>query len=123
MANSEYLRDMIVQRTLLSDDMLPEGAWVSLHIADPGVDGASELGGGEYVRQRAALVRTAIGVVSNSNDMKFPRLPATVVTHLGLWDAPDGGRFLAGAPVLEPQRTLDNQSLTLDSTYLVMRFL
>lgn len=59
---------------------------VSLHTADPGTTGASEVTGGGYSRKTATFGATALGDFSdNDADITFTNLPSCTVTHVGLW--------------------------------------
>ena len=58
---------------------------VSLHTADPGETGASEVSGGTYVRQVPSF--SAAGSKSKTTDaeIEFTLMPACTITHLGVW--------------------------------------
>lgn len=80
------------------------GRYVSLHTADPGNTGASEIstgGGSAYARQAAVFAQTGNNPRSAKNNatVEFP-VAATAwgtITHFGLWDAVAAGNFLGGA--------------------------
>ena len=98
----------------------PANFYLSLHTADPGATGASEVGTGVgYARQIAAFIAPADEVVMvNGNDivtsggtsLTLKRIsnsaiitfgPASgggfgEVTHLGIWTASTGGTFVEG---------------------------
>jgi len=94
---SSYWRDAIV-------DILTSGGagvsqvtpYVSLHTADPGLTGASEVGGGSYARQSVAFSAASGGSTSNTAAVRFEDMPGVTVTHVGIWDAVSGGNFLYG---------------------------
>ena len=70
-------------------------AYASLHSADPGTTGTSEISGGSPGYARKALSWTAgavDGVVTASATFDVPASTAT--THAGLWTASTGGTFL-----------------------------
>jgi hypothetical protein len=72
--------------------------YVSLHTADPGDTGASEVAGGAYARQGPVAFANAGNnptVASNSAIVTFPVAIAAwgTVTHFGLWDALAAGNF------------------------------
>jgi hypothetical protein len=74
--------------------------YVSLHTADPGTTGASEVTGGSYARQ--AIVFTATGgggntIISNGAQ-NFTGMPAEAsgVPYLGIYSASSGGTYLGG---------------------------
>ena len=73
-------------------------AFVSLHSADPGSTGASEVTGGAYARQGPVAFSEAGNeptVASNSAILTFPQATAAwgVVSYFGLWTAASGGTF------------------------------
>jgi len=73
---------------------------ISLHTADPGTTGASEVVGGSYARQSVTWGTAASGTKSNSADLVF-QIPAGVtITHVGGWD---GTTFRGGGELAAPQ--------------------
>ena len=70
---------------------------VSLHTADPGTTGTSEVTGGAYARQTIAWAAASNGskVTTGSPAATLP-VPAGTVTHFGLWSASTGGTFYGG---------------------------
>lgn len=67
---------------------------VSLHSADPGGAGTSELSGGSYARKTPAYSAAANGQADLSGNLVFD-IPAGVsVSHYGLWA---GATFYGGA--------------------------
>ena len=73
---------------------------VSLHTADPGTTGTSEVTGGSPAYARKAATWTAgtvDGVVTVTVTFDVPA--STTVTHVGLWTALTGGSFLDKAAV------------------------
>lgn len=77
--------------------------FVSLHTADPGETGASEVVGGSYARQQADFAAAAGGATSNAAAVEFTGMPAVTVTHVGIWDAVTVGNFLWGGPLTTPR--------------------
>ncbi len=70
--------------------------WMSLHTADPGETGASEVTGGSYARQSTAFDVASAGATANSAVEVFANMPAVTVTHVGCFDASTSGNFLWG---------------------------
>ncbi len=71
------------------------GGWVSLHTADPGTTGASEVAGGSpaYARKQTTWTGGASdGVVAGS--AVSIDVPAGTYTHVGIWSASTAGTFL-----------------------------
>lgn len=78
-------------------------SWVSLHTADPGTTGASEVSGGSYARaQTTWSAGISDGIVSGSEVTAL--LAAGTYTHVGLWSASTGGTFY-GSVAISPALT------------------
>lgn len=73
--------------------------YVSLHTANPGPSGASEVSGGAYARQGSTFSQSGSNptTASNADLMTFPQASAPwgTITHFGVWDAVSGGNLLA----------------------------
>lgn len=89
----------------------PTGIYASLHDADPGETGASEISGNGYARVScgigAANWTRSSSTVSNDNALTFTgATPSTwgTITYFGLWDAVSGGNFIGGG-ALDTSRT------------------
>lgn len=84
----------------------PAGRYVSLHSADPGETGASELATANgYARQAAAFDAAAAGVTQNNGAVTFTNTGSawSAATHFGVWDAVSGGNFLGGGALAAPK--------------------
>jgi len=69
------------------------GGLISLHTADPGVTGASEVAGGAYARLTTTWAGGAVDGVVQGSQVEFDApASATTVTHIGCRSA--GGTFL-----------------------------
>jgi len=93
----------------------PTRVYASLHTADPGNTGASEVGTGawpSYIRVDPAggaamttgFSAAASKATTNLKDLIFAANDGAApisVSHVGLWDAPTGGNFLFAAPVVD----------------------
>lgn len=73
--------------------------YLSLHSADPGTTGASELSAGGYARQALVFGAAAGGAVASNAVITVPNAGAVAVTYVGVWSASTGGTYLAGAPL------------------------
>lgn len=108
---SAYLDQKILEKAFLGQDFAITARWCSLHTADPGRTGTSEAAGGPYVRQSA----DAYSPVDDSGNSKRVRntivlsfqVPAGTYTHIGLWDAQNGGNFLGGGALSAPATVSD----------------
>jgi len=100
MSKSNFLENELLDHVFNADYAAPATTYISLHTADPGETGASEVSGGSYARQgvtRGTGWNTAAsGLVDNVNAIQFTDMPAVTVTHAGVWDASSAGNFLYG---------------------------
>lgn len=80
--------------------------WVSLHYDDPGLDGVglSEISGGSYTRIKVEFSQPSNRAIWSRTDARFAGLPATQVTHVGLWLVQRGGVLQASQAL--PQRVI-----------------
>ncbi len=75
-------------------------SWVSVHTADPGTTGASEVPGST----RAQTTWSPAAAGSKVGTPAGVLLPAGgPYTHTGIWSAAVGGTFGAGAPLVDPE--------------------
>lgn len=65
--------------------------YVSLHTADPGTTGTSEVTGGSYARVLGTWTSGTTGTLSMAT-LTF-NVPAGTFTHAGLWSASTSGTF------------------------------
>lgn len=121
MANSDYLKDVILQQTVLNTAAIAH-VYLSLHDGEPGVSGDSELQGRSYKRQEVSLERAGVGLATNAATIEFADLPRTRITDFGLWDAEADGHFLSGGPTLQPQEVLAGYSVRWRDGELILRF-
>lgn len=71
--------------------------WISMHTADPGTTGASEVVGGSPAYARVATTWSAASAASKSGSQVTSNIPAsTAVGFWGLWTAASGGTFYNG---------------------------
>jgi hypothetical protein len=79
-------------------------SFVSLHTADPGTTGASELSGGSYARVAVAWNAAASGARTNSGALSINIPATTTVTYFGVWSLVSGGVYYIGG-ALSPSVT------------------
>lgn len=99
MSIGNFLENKILDYVYKGTAFTVNPTYVSLHTADPGETGASEVTGASYARQQVAAAGWAVaasGATSNLNVIQFVSMPAVTVTHVGIWDALSGGNFLWG---------------------------
>lgn len=89
----------------IGDMSLHAATHVSLHTADPGTTGASEVSGGSYARVQVnanggaspSWNAAASGGMDNNGAVTFPEGGGGAsVTHFGLYDAATAGNFIRG---------------------------
>lgn len=96
---STYAANSILNHYFRNQAFTPVATvYLSLHTADPGLTGASEVAGGSYARQAITFGVAASKSITSSNTVDFTGMPAATVTHLGIWDASTAGNFYAGGP-------------------------
>lgn len=87
------------------------GSWISLHSADPGTLGTSEVSGGSYARQQTTWGVSSSGTSSGSQ-VTFTSVPGGSYTYYGVWTAASGGTFRWGF-ALAPGVTLSDVGTVL----------
>lgn len=115
MGFSTYLANALLDHVLKNTSYTsPATVYVSLHTADPGNTGTSEVSATGYARQATAFNTAATKATDNSSSEAWTISaggPVTV-THWGIWDTVSGGNFLFGGS-LSSSKTMNNgDSLT-----------
>lgn len=84
--------------------------YVSMHTADPGTTGTSEVTGGTpaYARKAVAWSTASGGVASISGGVTFDVPGSTTITHVGLWSTATGGTYY-GSAALSASETYGGQ--------------
>jgi hypothetical protein len=79
------------------------GNYISLHTADPGTTGASEVTGGSpaYARKQTTWAGGSSDGSVAGEQVTFDA-PAGTYTHMGIWTAASGGTFVAGFALSSP---------------------
>jgi hypothetical protein len=102
MSISNYLEEKILNKVFRGVDFTVSSVYVSLHTGDPGETGTAEVTGGSYARAIATFDAAAnpAGTTQNSANLQFTNMPASTITHVGLWDASSTGNFLWGGALV-----------------------
>lgn len=90
-------------------------AYASLHTADPGTGGTSEVMGGSpaYARKAITWAAAASASKATSAQLVFDVPGSTTISYVGYWSAASGGTFYGSRP-------LDaNQTFATQGTYTV----
>jgi hypothetical protein len=102
-AKSTYLNNAAISAALRNVALQVAAQFISLHTADPGLTGASEVAGNAYARVATpGFIAPTLGVSTNGNVVTFPApTPANwgTVTYAGVWDALTVGNFLYKIPL------------------------
>lgn len=106
-------------RNATVDGLASVAGFASLHDGDPSTTGANEISGGSpaYARQAITYAAASGGQRSSSAAITFD-VPASTVTHVGLWSLVSAGTFYGWFPVggFEPMAaTLDESTDTFTS--------
>lgn len=85
-------------KNVMLDALGAVAVWASLHTADPGTTGASEVTGGSPAYARKAITWNAAsgGALDNNANPTFDVPAGVTVSHYGLWSAVSGGTFYGG---------------------------
>lgn len=95
MSFSTSARDAAVNslRALMTSNV----GYISLHTADPGTTGASEVTGTGYARGSSTFAASSSGSSAGSQaSVTAPTGATTAVTYVGVWTASTAGTFLCG---------------------------
>jgi hypothetical protein len=79
-------------------------AYISLHSADPGTTGASEISGGTYARVAVTWNAPAAGVSTNVGAISINLPASTTAAFIGVWSAITAGTYMFGG-ALSPNVT------------------
>lgn len=85
-------------KNVMLDALGAVAVFASLHTADPGTTGASEVAGGSPAYARKAITWNASsgGDLDNNANPTFDVPASTTVAYFGLWSAASGGTFYGG---------------------------
>jgi hypothetical protein len=106
--------------------------YVSLHSADPGLTGASELSGSGYARVAvsaatgswtAPATNGANREITNAGAITFPTATGdwSTATHFGIWSASSGGNFIRGDAITDPKTVENGDTATIPIGSLALR--
>ena len=95
---------------LMLDALMAGERFVSLHTSDPGEAGAGE---SKESRQRTTFSPAKAGFKASASELLFERTAKAKFTHVGVWDAATGGRFLIGGPLAKTIETYEGDSVRL----------
>jgi hypothetical protein len=99
MAFTSATRDALLDGTSLAS----LATHASLHTADPGTTGASEVAGGSYARVPITWSAASGGSKTLTAAVTLQVPAGTTVTHFGLWSAISAGTFRGGGSLSASQ--------------------
>lgn len=88
----------------------------SLHTADPGSSGSSEVTGGSYARQAISWSSSAGASKTITASVVFQIPTGATITHSGLWSASTSGTFRGGGSLDSSQSYPTGGTYTLSLT-------
>ena len=94
---SDYAENKILDAIFNNVSLAVTTPFVSLHTANPGETGASEVAGGSYAREAGSFGAAASGDVTNDAQIEFTNMPAVGgdgVVAFGIFDAVSAGNAL-----------------------------
>ena len=91
------------------------GTWISLHTADPGTTGASEVTGGTYARKQTTWA-AASNSASTGSAVTVDVPAGTTITHWGISSAVTAGTFYYGGTLPAPETFGSNGTYSLTPT-------
>lgn len=117
---STFSRNLLLNWLLTAGAATRPTAWyVSLHTADPGKTGASEVLVGtdaNYARKSASFGTATTETSATTADLTWTAAAGATtytVTHIGIWDAASGGNFIMGGALAVSETVVASGSLVL----------
>jgi hypothetical protein len=122
MAKSTYANNAVLNAMFNNTAFQVAVPWISLHSANPGLTGTSELTGNSYGRVNASACFPAAGSSACNNDatITFPTASGnwTAATYFGVWDAETNGNFLCGGALTGSITCLANGTVSFAAAAL-----
>ena len=103
--------DNMLKAILNNTELVVTQAYLSLHSASPGQNGANELSGSAYARIAASFGAADAGAISNDTELLFAEASGdwTAASHFGLWTALTEGTFICGGSLTTPRTILSGK--------------
>ncbi|WP_242890289.1 phage tail fiber protein [Actinomadura litoris] len=90
-------------RDTMLDQLNALATHASLHTADPGSSGTSEVTGGSYARVAITWSSSSSGTKAITASVTLQIPAGTTITHFGLWSAISAGTFRGGGALTASQ--------------------
>jgi len=96
--------------------------YVSLHTADPGTTGASEVTGGSYARVAVTWNVASGGSVTNSNVVTINLPSGVTATYFGVWSTggTSGGQYYVGGALSPTVTATTATTVTLNASSITI---
>ncbi len=108
----------LIGKNVMLDRLAQLAVYTSMHTADPGATGTSEVTGGTYARKAITWVAAASGLLDSSNTPVFDIPAGTTIAYAGFWSALTGGVFYgADLLVAAGSTTASPETFTSAGTY------
>lgn len=90
-------------KAVMLDALGAVAVFASLHTADPGTSGTSEVSGGSpaYARKAITWNAASAGNLDNNANPVFDVPAGTTITHVGLWSAASAGVFYGSFDIVD----------------------
>jgi hypothetical protein len=113
---------VVAAENLMLDALGDVAVFASLHTADPGTGGTSEVNGGSpaYARKAITWAAAASGAMALSAGVTFDVPASTTVTHVGFWSASTSGTFYGSLALDAPEAFGSQGTLDLDDVDLTL---
>lgn len=122
MSLSAYLTGAILAAVFTGKSFAVSDLYVSLHTDDPGMTGANEVRGGKYLRKPSLFKVESDTAVRGVEGVQFDDMPAVTLSHYGLWDSQQGGRFLWGGTLSRRRGLEDGDAFRIPAGSLYLSF-
>lgn len=106
-------------RNKLMDYLASHDTHLSLHSKDPGLDGQHEISK-TRVKVSFSAFAAVDGEVKSSSAALFEEMPASTVTHIGVWDSMIGGNFLFAAELLAKKTVDEGDAIKLSAGHVIL---
>ena len=95
-------------------------AYVSLHTADPGTTGLSEVTGGSYARVAVTWNAASGGSVTNAANVTLNLPASTTASYFGVWSASTGGTYYVGGALNPTVTATTATTVTLNAANITI---
>lgn len=113
--------DMPISRRNRILDAILKTAFLSLHTSFPGEEGDGEISGRGYSRQPITFSLSESGQSRNTNTVQWRDMPATTISHIGIWDSKEGGVLWWRAELPQPEQFFERNIAEYGEGMIIVR--